>query len=188
MKRTIRIEKVLPHPVDRVWAALTDPRLLGSWLMENDFAPKLHHQFTFHMKPQRGWDGITHCEVIELDAPRRVAYTYRGEATGEKTLACATSVGMVSENVDLKLRKAAGRGVFTRLDTVLRFTLTPESSCDGTEKTHLLMEHEGFTGLKLVIVSVVMGMGWKKRVIPRLESLLDRVGHGKARTVEAPAT
>ena len=66
MQRRIRIQRVLPHPVSRVWQALTDRRTLGEWLMENDFSPVIGHQFTFRMKPQRGWDGITHCEVIEL--------------------------------------------------------------------------------------------------------------------------
>ena len=173
MKRTIVIEKVLSHSRELVWQALTDSRVLGRWLMENDFEPKLHHAFTFRMKPQRGWDGLTHCEVIELEPPRRVAYTYRGEATGEKPLACAAAVGLVSEGVERKAR-GAGKGVFAKLDTVLRLTLTPESGPAG-ERTRLRLEHEGFEGVKLVAVSVVMGMGWKHRVLPRLESELQRM-------------
>ena len=172
MQRTIRIEKLLPHPREHVWKALTDARLLGSWLMENDFEPTLHRPFTFRMKPQRGWDGLTHCEVIELEAPHRVAFTYRGEASGEKTLSCATAVGLASERMESTLRNPA-KGIFTRLDTVLRLTLEAERSCDGAEKTRLMLEHEGFRGFQLVLVSFVMGMGWKQRVLPRLEKVLN---------------
>jgi len=64
---------------------LTDAKLLGSWFMANDIKPELNHYFTFRMTPQKGWDGITHCEVTAIEPLRHIAYTYRGEATGEKT-------------------------------------------------------------------------------------------------------
>ncbi|MHB8929246.1 MAG: hypothetical protein ACYC4T_03800 [Melioribacteraceae bacterium] len=53
--------------------------------MANDIKPELNHYFTFRMTPQKGWDGITHCEVTAIEPLRHIAYTYRGEATGEKT-------------------------------------------------------------------------------------------------------
>jgi uncharacterized protein YndB with AHSA1/START domain len=164
VQRSIKIQRLLPHPVSRVWQSLTDSRILGAWLMENDFAPVIGHTFTFRMKPQRGWDGITYCEVLELDPLSRVAYSYRGRASGEKTLSCA---GIESERA-----KAAVKGVFADLDTVLRFILVPEIACDGTEKTRLTLEHEGFKGLKLVLVSFVMGSGWKKILDHRLPATL----------------
>src|SRR5262249_53987326 len=157
----IRIERLLHHPQEEVWRALTDPQVLGSWLMENNFEPKLHHRFMFRMKPQRGWDGLTHCEVIELESPHRLAFTYRGEATGEKTLSCA--------GIHSGAANAAAKGIFTQLDTVLRFTLEPDRLCDGTERTRLRLEHSGFNGFKLTLVSFVMGMGWKK-ILRRLEA------------------
>ena len=177
MKRTIVIEKLLPHPRELVWRALTDSRLLGNWLMENDFEPKLHHAFTFQMKPQRGWDGLTHCEVIELEPPRRIAYTYRGEATGEKPLACASAVGLLPKKIEGRAR-GAGKGIFAKLDTVLRITLTPDGGLGLEERTRLRLEHEGFEGAKLVAVSFVMGLGWKHRVLPRLETVLGRIRAG----------
>src|SRR5689334_11296747 len=102
MEHTIRLERLLPYSCEQVWNALTEADTLGKWLMPNNFKPELHREFTFHMKPQRGWDGITHCEVIELEPLQRVAYTYRGEASGEKTLACA---GIHSSQAD-----AVGKG------------------------------------------------------------------------------
>jgi predicted enzyme related to lactoylglutathione lyase len=38
MKRDLRFEVFLPHPPEKVWRALTDPRAIAQWLMENDFA------------------------------------------------------------------------------------------------------------------------------------------------------
>jgi uncharacterized protein YndB with AHSA1/START domain len=133
--------------------------------MSNDLAPEIGHAFTFQMKPQRGWDGITHCEVIELEPMRRLAMTYRGKASGEKTLACA---GIHSNQAD-----AAAKGIFTELDTVLRFSLAPEYACDGSEQTRFVLEHTGFTGLQQVAVSFVMGWGWQK-LVRRLTAVLDR--------------
>lgn len=169
MERNIRIQRLLPHPVARVWRALTDASVLSSWLMPNDFVPLVGHQFTFSMKAQRGWDGLTHCEVIELDPPALVAYSYRGKASCEKTLSCA---GIQSEKA-----KAAVKGIFTELDTVLRFRLSPEVACDGTEKTRLTLEHTGYRGLKLILVSYVMGAGWKKILDRRLPAALARMAN-----------
>ena len=161
MQRTIRLKTYLPYTQEQVWLALTDANLLGKWFMENDIKPLLGKEFTFKMAPQKGWDGITHCKVIELQEMKQIAYTYCGEATGEKTLACA---GIHSEKAD-KITK----GIFAKLDTVLRFTLEP--TCGGTL---LSMEHSGYKGLKLVIVSLVMGMGWKKQLNKRLPAALER--------------
>jgi uncharacterized protein YndB with AHSA1/START domain len=163
MQRNIRIEQVLPYPREKVWQALTDQRTLAAWFMDNDFEPELNHEFTFHMKPQRGWDGITHCKVIEFEPLQSVAYTYRGKASGEKPLACA---GINSEVADEALK-----GVFAELDTVLRFTVTSEPSSDGAENTRLVLEHNGFKGFKLMIVSFIMGAGWHK-ILRRLSTLL----------------
>lgn len=162
MQRTIRLKTVLPYQIDLIWQALTTPELLSSWFMENDIEPKLHHKFTFRMAPQKGWDGITHCEVIAIKVPEYISYTYRGEATGEKALACA---GIHSDKAD-KVTK----GIFTKLDTVLTFKLEP--TCGGTI---LSMEHSGYKGLKLTIVSFIMEIGWKKQLKKRLPIVLKKL-------------
>ncbi len=101
MKRDLRLERVYPHAPDRVWRALTDPRAMSRWLMETDFEAALGKEFTFRAKPQPGWDGVTYCQVTELDPPRRLAYTWRG---------------------------GAGKDKPPTLDTVVRWTLEPEGS------------------------------------------------------------
>lgn len=161
MERTIRLKTFLPYSIDKVWQALTDATILGEWFMQNDIVPVLHHQFTFRMAPQKGWDGITYCEITGLKAPEFISYTYRGEATGEKALAC---VGIHSDKAD-KVTK----GIFTQLNTVLTFQL--ESTCGGTI---LRMEHSGYKGLKLVLISYIMHMGWKKQLKIKLPVVLNK--------------
>jgi uncharacterized protein YndB with AHSA1/START domain len=167
MERTIRLKSFLPYKAEIVWQALTDAQTLGKWFMENDIKPLLGYEFTFKMAPQKGWDGITHCQITELEPLQTIAYTYKGTASGEKTLACA---GIHSEKAD-----KVAKGIFTELDTVLRFTLEP--TCGGTI---LKMEHSGYRGLKLVLVSLVMGWGWKKQLQKKLPAVLAKMATEEA--------
>jgi uncharacterized protein YndB with AHSA1/START domain len=166
MERTVRIKKYLPYPIPTVWKAITDSDILGRWFMENNFEPVLNREFTFKMAPQKGWDGITHCKVTELEDQHKISFTYRGSASGEKALACA---GIHSELAD-----SAAKGIFAELDTVLKFTLTPD--CNGC---CLGMEHSGFKGFKLVLVSFIMGMGWKKQLNKKLPAVLEKISKEK---------
>lgn len=54
------------------------------------------------------------------------------------------------------------------LDTVLTWTLMPRE--DGTE---ILLEHRGFKGWKNFISSIIMGSGWRKKILRRMAQLLD---------------
>src|SRR5215208_2191324 len=91
----IRREVVYPHPPERVWRALTDPKVLASWLMPNDIAPRVGHQFTFRTKPAPGSDGIVRCEVLEADPPKRLVYTWGGGPTKAKPTTVAWTLTRV---------------------------------------------------------------------------------------------
>ena len=78
MKADIDATVVYPHPPDRVWAALTSSEALAAWLMPNDFEARAGHQFTFRTRPAPGFDGIVHCQVLELDPPSRMVWSWRG--------------------------------------------------------------------------------------------------------------
>lgn len=160
MTRSIRLKTMLPYPPELVWRAITDADLLGEWFMKNDIQAIPGHAFTFSMKPQKGWDGITHCEITEVKPITFLSYTYKGEATGEKALACA---GVHSESAD-----KVAKGIFTRLDTELSFELEP--TCGGCL---LHLTHSGYRGLKLVLVSLIMQMGWKKQLNKKLPRVLE---------------
>lgn len=75
----IVLEVEYPHPVERVWRALTDAEALGKWLMPNDFAPEVGHEFSFRTEPSQMWNGVVQCRVLELDPPHRLAFTWRGD-------------------------------------------------------------------------------------------------------------
>jgi uncharacterized protein YndB with AHSA1/START domain len=75
----IDLEVVYPHPVDRVWRALTDSAALAAWLMPNDLVPVVGHRFTFRTDPVEGWSGAVECQVTEVLPPRRLSYTWHGD-------------------------------------------------------------------------------------------------------------
>ena len=79
MSYEIVLEQSYPHPPERVWQALTDSAALAEWLMPNDFEPRVGHKFQFRAKPMPGWRGFVECEVTEVDAPRRLAFTWLGD-------------------------------------------------------------------------------------------------------------
>jgi uncharacterized protein YndB with AHSA1/START domain len=78
MKADIDQTVLYPHPVDRVWAALTSSSALAAWLMPNDFKPLVGHHFSFRTKPAPGFDGIVHCQVVEMEPPSRMVWTWAG--------------------------------------------------------------------------------------------------------------
>ena len=75
--RAIRRERVYAHPPERVWAALTEPRIIASWLMPTEgFEPVVGTRFRFRTKPAPGFDGIVHCTVVDVEPMRRLVYTW----------------------------------------------------------------------------------------------------------------
>jgi uncharacterized protein YndB with AHSA1/START domain len=111
---SIIIERLIPHPPQKIWRALTQAHLIEQWLMKNGFEPRLGARFTFQAKPMGDWNGIVHCEVTAFDPPRRLAYSWRGGS---------------AKNPDYG----------SALDSVVEWVLTPESM-----GTRVRMVHSGF--------------------------------------------
>jgi uncharacterized protein YndB with AHSA1/START domain len=63
--RSIVVERVMPHPPEKIWRALTEAQLIGEWLMKNDFKPAVGHRFNFRSKPMPHWNGVTDCEALK---------------------------------------------------------------------------------------------------------------------------
>ena len=136
MKRDIKLEAFYPYPPERVWRAVTDSSAMAKWLMPNDFEPTIGHKFQFRTKPAPGFDGIVHCEVLELEEPRLLRISWRGGP----------------------------------IDTVLKLSL--EVAANGTK---LYLEHTGFTGVKAIMVSYMMGSGWKKMFRTSLPAVIKNI-------------
>jgi uncharacterized protein YndB with AHSA1/START domain len=67
--------------IEKAWSALTDSRKLAKWITENDFKPVVGHRFQFRHEPSEYWDGIVDGEVLIVEAPHRLSYSW---ATGDE--------------------------------------------------------------------------------------------------------
>ena len=74
---SMSLEFDLHHVPEKVWRALTDPVLLTEWLLpivELKLEPGA--AFTFKTQPYPGWDGIVNCRILEIEAQRKLSYTW----------------------------------------------------------------------------------------------------------------
>jgi uncharacterized protein YndB with AHSA1/START domain len=74
--RSLVIEKEMPHPLERVWRALTQGSLMKEWLMDNDFQPVVGHRFNFRSTPAPNWNGVVDCEVLAVEPNKRLSYSW----------------------------------------------------------------------------------------------------------------
>jgi len=131
----IVVEEVFPHPPEKIWKTLTTGALIGRWLMaQTGFEPVKGKRFTFQTKAGGAWDGIIHCQVLEVIANQRLVYSWKG---GHE------------ENV----------GYGAPLDTVVSWTLS--RTANGTR---LRLVHAGFVVPRNKSAFEIMSGGWKKVV------------------------
>lgn len=67
--------------IEKAWAALTDSSKLAKWITENDFKPIVGHRFQFRHEPSEYWDGVVDGEVLIVEPPNRLSYSW---ATGDE--------------------------------------------------------------------------------------------------------
>jgi uncharacterized protein YndB with AHSA1/START domain len=86
-----RIVQDYPHAPTKVWRALTDPALVPLWTATGmgarpvGFSTKVGTKFQYVGKPMRGWEGIVHCEVLEVREPSLLRYSWIGQAKDDVT-------------------------------------------------------------------------------------------------------
>lgn len=84
MSLTLNLDFQYTTSIEKLWSALTDSSKLAKWVanihtgqpMENDFKPVVGHRFQFRTQPSEYWDGIIDGEVLTVDAPNRVSYSW----------------------------------------------------------------------------------------------------------------
>lgn len=110
--QSVIVERHLRHPAEKVWRALTEPALLGAWLMPTDFRASVGHRFTFRVPGNAHWNGVTDCEVLAVDPPRRLAYAWNASgdeaATGIRTVVTWT-LSPVEGGVVLRMEQSGFR-------------------------------------------------------------------------------
>jgi uncharacterized protein YndB with AHSA1/START domain len=131
----IVIDEVFPHAPETIWKTLTTGALIDRWLMKSTgFVPVEGTRFTLQTTPAGAWDGVIHCEVLEVKSNERLSYAWRGGHESN------TEYG-------------------SRIDTVVTFTLT---KVDGG--TRLRVVHSGFVLPKNATTFRNLREGWKKVV------------------------
>jgi uncharacterized protein YndB with AHSA1/START domain len=131
----IVVEEVFPHAPETIWKTLTTGELIGRWLMEpTGFAAAKGTRFTFQTTPAGAWDGVIHCEVLDVSRNQRLSFSWQG---GDDTNAQYGS----------------------RLDTIVTLTLTKVD-----RGTRLRLVHSGFVTPRNDSAFKTMSEGWKKVV------------------------
>jgi uncharacterized protein YndB with AHSA1/START domain len=131
----IVVDEVLPHAPETIWKTLTTGELIGRWMMApTGFEPVEGDRFTFQTRPEGAWDGIIHCQVLEVMPNERLVYAWKGGHEG---------------NV----------GYGSRLDTVVTWILSRVEN-----GTRLRLVHSGFVTPKNDTAFKNMSEGWKKVV------------------------
>jgi uncharacterized protein YndB with AHSA1/START domain len=131
----IVVDEVFPHAPETIWRALTTGELMGRWIMApTGFEAIEGNRFTFQTSPAGEWDGVIHCEVLEVIPNERFAYSWKGGH---------------DSNV----------GYGARLNTIVTFTLSRVAG-----GTRLRLVHSGFVLPKNETAFTNMSQGWKKVV------------------------
>lgn len=150
MERDIRLSWFYPHPVETIWACLTEPEILKEWsLSSGDFRAEPGYKWMESRppKPRMKWDGKMYFEVLEVVPRQKLVYSFKG-GPGDGTLS---------------------------LDTVVTWTLRPKDN--GTE---LQLVHSGFRGMRSYFTSFIMELGWKNGVARKFARALKKFFHASA--------
>jgi uncharacterized protein YndB with AHSA1/START domain len=147
MTRRFEHEVEYAHPVKQVWRALTEPGLMGLWVMNfdqdpgemtTDFRPVVGTTYRIDAKQGRGWRGYVVGNVLEVVPNRRLVYTWAHSPYQDANPA--------------------------------RVEFTLEPTANGTR---VRMVQTGFPGVKGWFVLKGAQMGWKRMLGSGLSAVLD---------------
>jgi uncharacterized protein YndB with AHSA1/START domain len=132
----IVVEANLPHAPEAIWKALTAGELIGRWLQmtPTGFEAVKGKHFTYQTTAAGAWDGVIHCQVLEVILHERLVYSWKGG-------------------------HASNVGYGSLLDTVVTWTLSRVE-----RGTRLRMVHSGFVLPRNDSAYKNMSGGWKKVV------------------------
>jgi uncharacterized protein YndB with AHSA1/START domain len=79
------VAREYPYPIEEVWTVVTDPQYVAQWTTTGQggrpegFRAVPGTKFQLVGKPTIGWAGVVYCEVVDVDAPRLLHYTWKGD-------------------------------------------------------------------------------------------------------------
>lgn len=83
----IQAERLYKLSIQQVWNLVTNQENLTKWLMPGNFEPVLGKQFHFQcVPPDADWDGKVTGEVLAVDAPNRVQFTWTNSMLKQATV------------------------------------------------------------------------------------------------------
>ncbi len=73
-----------PHPIDLVWEALTDRDAIAEWAfvegaVVEGFRPEVGARYSFVDPDAEGWSGRVEGEILAVEPPHRLSYTWVGD-------------------------------------------------------------------------------------------------------------
>jgi len=182
MLRDVKTEVFYPYPPERVWQVLTNRRALAAWLMDNDFEPRVGHKFRFQPDPQQGIEEAIHCEVIELNEPRSLSYTWRGGFMAKPTIVTWTLLP-VDGGTQLQLEHKGLEGEVTPFSQPIRLAQArhDNSIFKATLETQLLpvsprmpsvLGYKQFESFDNITLNFYLSGGWHSPLNSRLQTVL----------------
>ncbi|MFS0728195.1 SRPBCC family protein [Paenibacillus sp. 1P07SE] len=81
MSLKLEMDFLYTTTIEKLWTAITDASKLEKWVLPNNFKPVVGYQFQFRNQPNEYWDGIIDGEVLVVDPPNRLSYSW---AVGEE--------------------------------------------------------------------------------------------------------
>jgi uncharacterized protein YndB with AHSA1/START domain len=99
--RSVVVEREFAFPPEKIWRALTQPHLLGEWLMKNDFKPVVNHRFNL-----RGDWGAVECQVVAVEPNK--ALSYKWDAMGLESIVTWT-LTPTSKGTHLRMEQSGFR-------------------------------------------------------------------------------
>lgn len=75
-----------------LWRAVTDPSIVPRWTASGrggqpvGFQAAVGARFRYVAKPTPGWNGIVECEVLAVDEPALLRYSWVGDPGGDVTI------------------------------------------------------------------------------------------------------
>ena len=80
---TVRLQRLLPGPIEKVWSYITDSELRGKWLATGPMDLRVGGAYRVHMRKPDGTETRLVGVYREVDPPKKLVYTWAWETSPE---------------------------------------------------------------------------------------------------------